>query len=579
MVFEEYLVSLGLDVGLEKFKDKADEDKLRAALQSFITGRKDYYDVCRIADEIDYQGLYDYMTGELKDFVTQRMFSPSKMERGKAREDILSAAVSYANADTDEARRRVMQTVSAAIDIIHSFYAKRVDRKEWLLSSEIVDAVDEAVSGKISASTQVMTDKIEETKNEILKKMDGSLFSIDKATELAENGRIGDVEGGIKKILEHVSLTHPLYPDFGYGYFDGNLRSKALTENAKKNFPVRYSFKGTIKFGNEFYNEQQGDPIDYSYRHQKPFSMEISDAVKYLGDIKAPDQAEVDRLKGKVVVGSPPEFPQAFACSIKVGDMVFYDYVLLRVQEILDDGTYIIGNKEQGGEFYFEIRVNPNNSLKPDFKTKMNNPSIRGLLNQARFMKALREEKDLHIFVLKEQQDFMAGSINDVDYPIGFSSLEEEIDFLERLCDIEDYFHVTFHLNGNIYQQEYNTVLRISDLVRGNDVYGTWTDAAFTGIIDQHFRDELLNIEDEEHEFSYTGESEMELFGEAISFRFMRSFIRARIVELDKVKKKVDILDDGDSIKIKLKAGNDDTAIETLNIPEKMIEDISLVND
>ena len=94
-----------------------------------------------------------------------------------------------------------------------------------------------------------------------------------------------------------------------------------------------------------------------------------------------------------------------------------------------------------------------------------------------------------------------------------------------------------------------------------------------------YFRDELLNIEDEEHEFSYTGESKMELFGEAISFRFMRSFIRARIVELDKVKKKVDILDDGDSIKIKLKAGNDDTAIETLNIPEKMIEDISLVND
>lgn len=62
-------------------------------------------------------------------------------------------------------------------------------------------------------------------------------------------------------------------------------------------------------------------------------------------DIFKPDPApsEVDRLQGNVLLAIPPKFPPAFPCSIKVGDIVFFDYCekIKKKAEILDNGDSI----------------------------------------------------------------------------------------------------------------------------------------------------------------------------------------------------------------------------------------------
>lgn len=440
--------------------------------------------------------------------------------------------------------------------------------KDYLLADMIVDAVVEEVH---EAQTATVT-AVDGAKEQILAKIDntGTLFSVDKALALVEAGEVDTIGSGIKKLLDHITLEHPYYPDFGYDYRNGMILSKPLTAEAKKLYPPKFVLTGAVRFGDWYYNDPNGDPLDYAYRHQIPITMEVSQATKLLGEKPDPRQDEVAVLEGNTVIATPPEFPPAFPCAIKVGDKTFFDYVLLRTQEILDDGTYVIGNIEQGGHFYFEVRINPQNPSKPDFKINMSNATNKELLNYVQFMSTLSREKDLHIYVLGLGEDIIAGYMNDMNYKTGFVSVDEEIDFLERVCSIEDYFGVVLAPNGEISNKEYEAVLHISDLIRNDEVRGTWNEATFTGIMSQHFRDELISMDKELYMFSYVGISHVELFGAEFEFRFMRTFKCARMVDFEKVKRKAEVLDDGDDIKITFMAGDDKGTIDTLKIPEKI---------
>jgi hypothetical protein len=297
--------------------------------------------------------------------------------------------------------------------------------------------------------------------------------------------------------------------------------------------------------------------------------MEVSKAEKMLGEKTGPIQDEVQGLVGSTVLATPPEFPPAFPCAIRIGKRTFFDNVLLRTQEIEDDGTYVISNKEQGGSFYFEVRINLNNPSKPDFTINMRNANNRERLNYVRFVSALSREKDLHIYVLSQGEDIIAGYIKDFDYKTGFSSTEEEIDFLERICVIEDFFEVQLSPCGEISNGEYNSVFIISDLIRNEQVIRTWNEVTFTGEMSQQFRKELTTLDKKQYEFSYVGVIHIDLFGAEFEFQIMRTFKCATVVDIEKVKQKAEVLDDGESITITFRAGEDNSVIDTLRIPER----------
>lgn len=564
----EYVADLALDVAKNCGERKIEEHKLRADLTTFIEGQRKYADMCSMAEEIDFQGLIDYISHHLLKDVSTRVFSPSSKMRGDARKMIIDRAIAYSGADTPEQKRKSADLIAICLDVIRDFYHKQCSMKDYILASETVEAATEVVNkstntivATINDKTKLILDKITESR---------SLFSVDEAMKYAEEGRINDIERELNKFLDNISVKHPYYPDFKIDYAHGNLISAPLTPEAAKRFPPSMTFTGAIRFGDEYYNDPNGNPLDYSYRHQLPMTMEVKRVKKYLGERPDPFQDDVAELAGKTMIAEPPAFPPAFPCSIKIGTEVFFDYVLLRTQEIEDDGTYVIGNKEQKGYLYFEIRINPNKPGQPDFKIKIEKGSNKDRLKYVKFMNTLSIEKNLHIYLLDESEDFLAGYINDFDLHTGFASVDEEIDYLERVCTIEDYFDVKLPSEGGVSIADFDKIVRISDLIRNDQIEGTWTQATFTGITTQHFRDELKSLENTEvHNLSFVWADHVELFGVELEFRVLRSFISARIMDYDRVKKKVELLDDGESIKITFCACDDNRAIETLKIPEK----------
>lgn len=563
----EYVANLGVDAAREKLGDKIDEQKLRSALAGYIERQRKYNEAVTLSEEIDFQGLVEYIHDEMLDDVEKRLFSPSKKERGQARQSIIDKACIWAKANTDQAKYRVSTSIAICLDIIHDFYSKKISRKDYILTAEIVDAVAEIDN----ENTQRVITTVENSTQVILNTLnDGSLFSLDKAVKYAQAGQVDQVETGIRTVLKHMSLEHPLYPYYGYDYSHDRVVSKPLTAEAKKLYPEKYKFTGALKIGGEYFNDPTGDPIDYAYRHQLPIMMEVSKAVRYLGDVIDPAQSDMQNLKE--LHANPPEFPPAFACAIKIEKETYFDYILLRTREILDDGRIVLNNKEQDSHIHFGLILNPADPSHPDFKISIKDANNKELLQYTRFMKDLQEKKDLHVYVLEAGEDLVAGLINSFDLHTGFSSVDEELDFLERICAIENYFDVVLNVSGEISAGEYNAVVMISDLVRNEEVKGSWKDSSFTGTIDQHFREQVLEMEDIEHELSYVGTHAVDLFGAEFEFRFMRTLKCARFDDLAKIRKKLEVLDDGESIKITLVSGEDKTSIETIRIPEQFKE-------
>lgn len=575
----DYIVGLGLDAARQHMESKIDEHKLKCALKEYIESEIKYNDFCTMAEECDFQGIVEYITQELLADVENRFFAVSVDDRRKAHEEIISKAVAYSKASTTESKKRVSRLIEISLEIVRQFFKKKIAVSDYLLAADIVDAVNEKIVPAVESSTSAIQHTVLESKNELANQLDmvkqsmenGFLYSVENMSQMAATGQYSQVEKNLRKLLAGMSVEHPLYPDYGFT-FDGDiLKSTPLSEKAQQKYPARLNFKGTIRAGSHYFNDASVNPMDYAYRHQLKLVMSIDEAVKLLGNKPDPIQTEAEQYVGKEIIAIPPEFPEAFPCSIKVGEKTYFDYILLRTEEILDDGTYVIGNREQtNSTIYFEIKVNPQNPQKEDFTVNIANANNHELLNYVKFMDELAQVKDLHIYALKVQKDFIAGIINSVNYETGFNSIADEIDFLKRICAIEDYFNVKLNVSGNISEEEYRCVFRVSELIFNDEVDSTWKEASFTGVLGEEFRKQLGDLDTPISMLSYVGICDVNLFGAEFKFKYMRTYRYAVMQELDRIKQLVSCLADGDPIRIKFAPGEDNSAFDTLHIPEKI---------
>ena len=578
----DYIAGLGLDAAKQHMESKIDEHKLKCALKEYIEREKKYNEICKMAEECDFQGLVEYITQELLDDVENRLFAVSANDRKKAHEGIISKAVTYSKASTTESKKRVSCLIAISLEIVSQVFKKRIAASDYLLAAEIVDAVNEKIVPAVESSTSAIQHTVLENKKELSNQLNmvkqsianGYLYSVENMSQMAAIGQYSQLEKNLRKLLAGMSVEHPLYPDYGFT-FDGDiLKSTPFSALAQQKYPARLNFKGTIRAGSHYFDDASVDPMDYAYRYQLKLVMSIDEAVKLLGDRPDPIQTEAKQYVGKEIIMIPPEFPEAFPCSIKVGEKTYFDYILLRTEEILNDGTYVIGNKEQtNSTIYFGIKVNPQNPQKEDFKVNIANANNHELLNYAKFMDELARIKDLHIYALNAKKDFIAGIINSVNYETGFESISEEIDFLRRICAIEDYFHIKLNLSGDINEEEYRCVFRISELIFNNEVDLTWKEASFTGVLGEELRKQLENLNTPVAMLSYVGVCDVNIFGAKFKFKYMRTYRCAVMQELDRIKCLVSCLEDGDPIKIKFAPGEDNSAFDTLHIPKKIEQD------
>lgn len=560
-VLIDYMVGLGLEVGKDKLTYKKEQKEIRETLQSFIEIHAKINELSSVAEEIDFQGLADYINANLLEDVKLRLFG-KKNERKIARETIINKAVAYSQVKTEPSRKKVVKLITSIIDILREYYRNKVGHHALLISSEIVDDIEGSLKEQFVGQEQRLTDIVQsaeqrviyEVSNQIERINSNNALSVEKNLQLARLGKFNEIETNLNSLLRCIGSEHILYPDYRYvsELKEGELRliSQPVSLEAIKKYPPKMECIGKIKLGTQYLNEFNLDIISYANRHQLPVTISILEAKKFLGSINDPIQCEAEELIGTNVVIPPKPFPDAFPYSILLDGNLEFEYILLRTHEILEDGTIILSNTEQEKcPFRICIRIHITEK-KADFNIRIENPSNKDMLQYVRFMKKLSSGAKIAIRSLSMGENLIEGNLNNFVYNSGFVTVDEEIAFLERVVSIEDYFEKSITLPNKIYSEEYEIICYIANLISGEEYHNNWSEASFSFTLSDSLKKKIIEINKSQYSISYVGSVAISLYEEQYQFSIRRTYEKVQIKNLERLKKKVEVLDVGDLIKI-----------------------------
>lgn len=547
-MFLEYIITeIGLAAAKSKIKDASIEAAAREKLTQYLETQHKLNFNCTQEEEIDFESLSNYIRNELIEDVRVRLFDPDTDARRNAHKTIISKARSYAQSKTKMSERRAVKMVNTAIIILRRYYIKNANRDLTLLANYINDEVTDAINKSNDQFSQQLKQICKEmTKDDPL--------SLKHNLNLAREGNFYEVGRNISTCMETLNSEHPLKPYYGFNLERNGdaytLVSIPLCEEAKRRYPPQIYCSGTpTRIGDKDVSQLTNcDIFGYAYRHQLPITINVSAAKKLLGNILDPIQAEAKEIEKKSLVLVPPRFPKAFPCSIKIDDKIEFDYLLMRIKEISEDGTLFLTNEEQDHRS-FDISFSMNN------KTNKANFCISVLptsanverLKYLNFMKDASNGKQLVIKSLSLNCCLGSGTLAHFVPP---ETLDDEIQLLKKLVEIERYFKNSFILPKEILRSDYEVIDYIFTLIHTGSFSGHWTSCKTKFEVDDEFKKTVENLEDIPYSYQYICTADVELFEKNFSFGVKRELHSVRFENLQHIKRKVKESDIGDIITI-----------------------------
>lgn len=551
-----YLIELGFAVSIDRIKEEVHEAIVRERIETYINHQAKYNFTCTREEEIDFGAICDYLRIDLLDDVRLRLRG-TLPERTAAHFTIISKTKSFARANTKIGERRALDLVGKALGILRSYYRKRVNADLQFIAAEIEDTIINASEEQHATQTDTILTAISEQAKATVSEIE-TLVQYTPERVIADGLRMyknGDQDALLSVVTDFtktLSLQHGLFPHYGIDFKLQNgtqqFTSVPLTDEAKKLYPPNFKCTGTIRIGNQYVNRLTPDVLDYANRHQLSLVISVSDAEKLLGTFHDPFQDEADALVGQTFAIPPKPFPKAFPCSISLNDIVEFDYILFRTQEVLDDGTIIISNREQM-PFPFLIAMHINLATqKLSYSITLDNPSNVDMFKFVSFMKKADCGAVISIKALELQKVFAEGQLDTLDYDPSFNSIEEEVQFWKMIVGIEEYFHININVPEEIHENEYHTVRYLYSLITGGTSSGIWSSLDLTVTLTNTLKSNILSLSDSPFNLTYLGSVTVILWDNTYELTILRKHLSVQPKDLERLKKKADSLDVNEEI-------------------------------
>lgn len=383
----------------------------------------------------------------------------------------------------------------------------------------------------------------------------------------------GDIQGAMK-VMEMqekaLGVVHPNYPYYSLGIrrIGDNLipYSKPLSKEAIEKYPPR--IKGKFSFSDKYKGFKDiKDLLDYSYKTQTEIEINNIELMKMIGDEVDPFQGEVELLLSKTTDWKikPKEFPEARPYKIVIeGSEISYDYILLRTLRI-EDNKVFLSNKEQEIDtefnFIFDLK---NKKLSINIRLdKDANPTKKSLLKYLKFAKGALSKNKLSIISLEFDAVLAEGNLDNFDYESPFGNIDNEIIFVEYITLIEEHYNKTVEISEKIEDDDLEAIYYLGEALKYGEIKGTWKDGTFDFIVAEDSTQNIKNLEDKPFDLSLVAPAKAILFEDEFPIpKIIRTFKNAQMKDLEKVKKKVEVLDAGDVIKVTFVAKGDNQYIE-----------------
>ena len=151
----EHLANIVINAGLGKINSTKEKEELRESLIEFIESQRKYHEICSIAEEIDFQGLVDYINNNCLEDIDRWIYCIDPEGKEKAKQNIISAAADCSRANTVEAKSKVTKLITILLDIVEDFYKKKSSRSDAVLASEIVRTVTKKYDDTIGSMDEL----------------------------------------------------------------------------------------------------------------------------------------------------------------------------------------------------------------------------------------------------------------------------------------------------------------------------------------------------------------------------------------------------------------------------------------
>lgn len=550
MIIIDLLVDLVFDVAKNGAISKKETIEIRKNIHEFIEGQREYNEICTLAEEIDFQGFSEYISQMHMDELNLCVMG-KKQERIAARESVLAGAINCSQAKTPQAKKVVQKLTSSIIEIIKRFYTKKIGKDLLLTHSDIVDDIDEIVQEAEKRQTQFITDAINQSTQGIIDSVKDISIMPSNPRQLLKQGNMAPIEDGYDTFVEIISKEHDLYPSYGFDFgYDHKLTSVPRSKDALEKYPPNIKFNGIAQVGDIVTSRPSPSVFDYANRHQLSIKISVQDAKKYLGDFEDPVQREAELLVGTDIIVPPKPFPEAFPCSITLDETVIFNYVLFRTEEILDDGTVIVTNSEQK-HFPFRLSFRLNFSTKAtDFSIHLEISDNCHRLQFARFKRETLNGTIMSVKSLETGAVFLEGKLKKDAYCGDFESIDEEIDFWEKIVAIEDYFKEPITIPPAITERDDWSIRYIYTLINGDCFERKWSVLEGQLRVTQELKDVLMETEHQSFCFLYHHSAEVTLFGKKYNLETERTYNPIKIKDYDGLNKKLSVLEIGDPIRV-----------------------------
>lgn len=165
--FAEYLAELGLDAGKDYLKQSKRDAEVKARLKDYIEKQSTINEMCTMAEEIDFQGLAEYMSSELLFDVKVCLFG-QKPDREAMKETIVSKACSYSKTNKKGQKDKVKRIIEGSLDILRNFYRAQIDETDLFMSAETIDTIVNELKEDAANREKNIERKIRETEQNII---------------------------------------------------------------------------------------------------------------------------------------------------------------------------------------------------------------------------------------------------------------------------------------------------------------------------------------------------------------------------------------------------------------------------
>lgn len=146
-----------------------------------------------------------------------------------------------------------------------------------------------------------------------------------------------------------------------------------------------------------------------------------------------------------------------------------------------------------------------------------------------------------------------AGNLDTVD----FDALDLEIEFLQKVIAIEDFFETCLQIPQEISVEDHKIIDYLYSMIKDGAYHKQWDKFQFTLSLSNESRKSIAEMEDAIYAWAYSCNVTAELFGHTLRFCIIRRIDHARIEDIEKLKAQAAVLDNGDEIKLKCVSPND----------------------